>query len=107
LGWERRDFLDEDAAADARADRDAALAQARDHLGHLRIAAARSLLVPLLEAHPDDFEVRMALYRCARLEPGTPRLAEAARAVLLPPPRNAAEAREQKTVYEACLEAGA
>lgn len=107
LGWERRDFLDEDAAADARADREAALAQAREHVGHLRIPAARALLEPLLETQPDDFEVRVALYRCARMEPGMPYLVESARAVLLSAPRNAVEMREQKAIYEDCLKAGA
>lgn len=106
LHWEKRDFLDEDAAADARADRAAALAQAREHVGHLRIAAARALLEPLAEAQPDDFEVRAALYRCARVEPGLPRLAESARTVLLLPPRNAIELREQKAIYEDVQKAG-
>lgn len=107
LRWERRDFLDEDLVADARAQREAALAQAREHLGHLRISAARALLEPLLEAQPDDFQVRVALYRCARMEPGTLRLSEAARAVLSLAPRDAAGVREQKAVYEDCLKAGA
>lgn len=107
LRWERRDFLDEDVVADARAQREAALAQAREHLGHLRIPAARALLEPLLEAQPDDFPVRAALYRCARMEPGTPRLSEAARALLSLAPRDSAEVREQKAVYEDCLKAGA
>ncbi len=107
LHWERRDFLDEDVVADARAQREVALAQAREHLGHLRIPAARALLEPLLEAQPDDFQVRAALYRCARMEPGMPRLSEAARAVLSLVPRDGAEVREQKAVYEDCLKAGA
>lgn len=107
LCWERREFLDEDVVADARAQRELALAQAREHLGHLRIAAARSLLEPLLRAQPDDFQVRIALYRCARMEPGAPRLSEAARALLSLAPRDAAQVREQKAIYEDCLKAGA
>lgn len=106
LHWEKRDFLDEDAVADAHADRAAALAQAREHVGHLRIAAARALLEPLAEAQPDDFEVRAALYRCARMEPGLPRLADSARAVLLLPSRSTVELREQKAIYEDAQRAG-
>jgi membrane associated rhomboid family serine protease len=106
LHWERREFLDEDVVADARARRELALAQAREHLGHLRIASARTLLEPLLQVRPDDFQVRATLYRCARMEPGMPRLAEAARALLSLAPRDAVEVREQKAAYEDCLKAG-
>ncbi len=100
LHWERRGFIDEDAAAEARVDRMAALAQAREHLGHLRIPAARALLEPLVEAQPDDFDARVVLYRCARMEPGMPRLSEAARAVLLLPSPDAARLRAQKAIYD-------
>lgn len=106
LHWEKNEFLDEDAVADARADRMAAVAQAREHLGHLRIPAARALLAPLLATHTDDFEVCVLLCRCARMEPGTPRLAESARAVLLLTPRDAAQLREQKAIYEDVLKLG-
>jgi membrane associated rhomboid family serine protease len=100
LHWERRDFLDEDAVADAAADRRAALANAREHIGRLEISAARALLEPLAQARPDDFDVRAALYRCARYEPRTPHLLEAACAVLALPTHGAVEAREQKGIYD-------
>ncbi|MET0226436.1 MAG: rhomboid family intramembrane serine protease [Dokdonella sp.] len=82
LGWERRAFLDEDSIADAAADDRAALAKAQQHLGRLQIPAARALLEPIAARRPDDFDVRVALYRCARYEPRTPRLDAAARHVL-------------------------
>lgn len=106
LHWEKSDFLDEDIVADAQADRQVALAQARECIGQLRIPAARTLLEPLLEAQPDDFDVRAALYRCARLEPRTPQLVPAARAVLALTPRGVVQAREQKAIFEDALKAG-
>jgi len=107
LHWERRDYLDEDAAADAEAEARAALEKAREHIGRLEIGAARALLEPLAARRPDDLEPRLALYRCARYEPRMPRLAEAARAALLPAPRDVAAAREQKAVYDDYVKAGA
>jgi membrane associated rhomboid family serine protease len=106
LHWEKREFLDEYIVADAQADRAHALAQAREHIGHLQIPAARALLEPLAQAQPDDFDVCAALYRCARLEPRTPNLEKAARAVLALTPRAAAQAREQKAIFEDALKAG-
>ncbi|GAA0720893.1 rhomboid family intramembrane serine protease [Dokdonella soli] len=100
LHWERRDFLDEDAIAEAAADGRAALVKAREHIGRLELPAARALLEPLAAARPEDFEVRVALYRCARYEPRTPRLAEAARAVLAIATHSASEVREQKALYD-------
>jgi len=107
LRLEKHGFLDEDAIADARADRAAALEKAKEHIGHLRIPAARALLEPLVEARPDDFEACAALYRCARCEPRMPRLAEAARAVLALAPHNASEMREQHAIHEDCLKVAA
>ncbi len=107
LQWERRDFLDEDAIADAEADDRAALAKAREHIGRLELPAARALLEPLAASRPDDLDVRVALYRCARYEPRMPRLAEAARAVLALATRNAAEVREQKAIHDDFRKAGA
>jgi len=106
LHWEKRDFLDEEIAADAQADRQAALAQARECIGQLRIPAARALLEPLIEAQPDDFEARAALYRCARLEPRMPHLADAACAVFALAPRGLVHAREQKAIFDDALKAG-
>lgn len=100
LGWERRDFLDEDVRADAVADDRAALAKAREHIGRLEIRAARVLLEPLAQRRPDDLDTQVALYRCARCEAGMPRLTDAARAVLGLASHTAAEARAQKTVYD-------
>lgn len=106
LHWEKRDFLDEEVVADAQADRQAALAKASECIGRLQIPAARALLEPLAQAQPDDFEACVALYRCARLEPRTPRLADAARTVFALTPRTTAQAREQKAVCDDALKAG-
>ncbi len=106
LHWERRDFLDEEIVADAAAERRLALAKAGECIGHLQLPAARALLEPLVQAQPDDFEALVALYRCARLEPRTPRLANAARAVLGLEVRAAAQVREQKAVLDDALKAG-
>lgn len=106
LHWEDRAYLDEDTAIEARADRGAALARAHEHLGHLQVPAARALLEPLFEADPGDAQVCAALYRCARLEPRMPRLAQAARAVFALPARTSAQAREQKAILDDALKAG-
>lgn len=106
LHWEKRGFLDEEVVADAQAERAHALAQARECIGRLRIPAARVLLEPLAQAQPDDFDVCAALYRCARLEPRTPNLARTARAVFALTPRAAAQAREQKAIFDDALKVG-
>ncbi len=100
LGWERRDFLDEDEIADAAADDSAALAKAREHIGRLEVHAARALLEPLAQRRPDDLDVLVALYRCARCEAGMPRLVPAACAALGFVARTTIEVRAQKTVYD-------
>ena len=107
LGWERRDFLDEDAIADAAEDDRAQLAKAREHLGRLETRAARALLEPLAQRRPDDLDVRIALYRCARCEAGMPRLIEAAQTVLARAPRAAVDVRAQKAVYDDFVKVGA
>lgn len=100
LGWERRDFMDEDVAADqAEADR-LALIAAEEHIGRLALAPARALLEPIAQRRPLDVEVRQALYRCARCEPGMPHLHVAARAVLCLDPRDPAGVATQKRVFE-------
>jgi membrane associated rhomboid family serine protease len=106
LGWERRDFLDEDEIADAAADDRAGLVKAQEHLGRLEVSAARALLEPIVARTPEDFDVLAALYRCARYEPRTPRLDEAARAVLTHPTRINAEIREQKAIFDDYAKAG-
>ncbi|HEY6943413.1 rhomboid family intramembrane serine protease, partial [Dokdonella sp.] len=100
IGWERREFLDEEVLADAAVEDDVALERAQAHIGRLEIAAARALLEPMIGRRPGDLAVRIALYRCARYEPGMPRIDGAARAVLVLPLRSAAELREQKAVYD-------
>jgi membrane associated rhomboid family serine protease len=100
LGWERRDFLDEDTAADEAADQRAALARADEHIGRLEIPAARALLEPLAERTPEDVAVAAALYRCARYERGTPRIDAAARTVLAINAAGAVDARMQKDVHD-------
>ncbi|HEU4662568.1 MAG TPA: rhomboid family intramembrane serine protease [Dokdonella sp.] len=100
LGWERRAFLDEEAVADAANADDAVIERAQAHVGRLEIAAARALLEPVAERRPADLAVRVALYRCARYEPGMPRIDVAVRAVLTLPLRTAAELREQKAVHD-------
>ena len=105
LGWERREFLDEDTLADAAADDRAGLAKAQQHLGRLEIPAARALLEPIAQRRPEDFDVRVALYRCARYEPRMPQLDAAARQVLTYA-ANAQQAREQKTIFDDYRKAG-
>ena len=66
LGWERRDFLDEDEKAEQVRQGQSDLEQARAHLGKLEIPQARALLEKLDAAGPPSLDVRVALYRCAR-----------------------------------------
>ena len=104
-GRERREFLDEDEVAQAASDDHTALAKAREHIGRLELPAARALLEPLVQRHPDDLDVLVALYRCARYEPGGPRLAAAAAAVFAQPARRATDIRTQKDVYDDAVKA--
>jgi membrane associated rhomboid family serine protease len=100
LGWERHEFLDEDDAADEAAQARIALARADAHIGRLEIASARALLDPLAEKSPGDIAIAAALYRCARYEPGMPRIESAARAVLPSPASAVGDVRIQKDVYD-------
>jgi membrane associated rhomboid family serine protease len=100
LGWEHGDFLDEDRIADESAAANAALAAADAHIGRLEIHAARALLEPLAEKHPDDIAIASLLYRCARYERGMPRIDAAARSVLAMPVAGGAGIRTQKGVYD-------
>lgn len=104
-GRERCDFLDEDARAEAAVDDRAALAKASEHIGRLELHAARALLEPLAQRHPDDLDVLVAAYRCARYEPGAPRLAATAAAVFGCPARGMAEVRSQKDVFDDAMKA--
>lgn len=100
LGLARTEFLDEDVVQEAAADDRSAYALAVEHIGRLEIPAARALLERVLERRPDDLDARVALYRCANYEAGKPRLADAARAVLVLPVRLATDVRAQKAVYD-------
>jgi len=104
-GRERRDFLDEDAKADAAVDDRAALAKAKEHIGRLELPAARALLESLAQRHPDDLDVLVASYRCARYEAGAPRLAVAAAAVFAYQARDTADIHVQKDVYDDAVKA--
>ncbi len=100
LGWERRDFLDEDEKADQAKAQDDALDRALQHLGRLEIAQARAVLEPLDRAGPPSLDVRIALYRCARYanQPVVARLA--AKRVLELPPADAASIRKVKQMLD-------
>lgn len=100
LGWERRDFLDEDTRADEAADARAALVRAEEHIGRLELPAARALLEPLAERAPNDIAVAAALYRCARYDRGMPRVDAAARVALAINTTGARDVRMQKEVYD-------
>ena len=100
LGWERRDFLDEDRVADEAVEAKTALAAAHEHIGRLEIASARALLEPLALRAPGDIAIAAALYRCARYERGMPRLDAAARAALALPVAGGAAVRAQKEVHD-------
>lgn len=104
-GRERRDFLDEDAKAEAAVDDRAALAKAKEHIGRLELPAARALLESLAQRHPDDLDVLVASYRCARYEAGAPRLAATAAAVFAYPARGTADIHVQKDVYDDAVKA--
>ncbi len=100
LGWERRDFMDEDVRADeARLDA-LDMARAREHLGRLEIVQARSLLEPMLSRRAQDPDLLVMLYRCARCEAGRPRLHVAALAVFGIDARGAEAIAAQRKVYE-------
>lgn len=100
LGWQRRDFLDEEERADAAVQARDDLERALDHVGRLEIPAARKLLEPLAARNPADLDVLEALYRCARCEKGQPRLVEAATAVLGIVPRDADDVASQRRVFD-------
>jgi membrane associated rhomboid family serine protease len=105
LGWERREFLDEDRIADETAEASAALAKADEHIGRLEIPAARALLEPLALRARDDIAIAAALYRCARYERGMPRIDAAARTVLAMQVVGAPALRTQKDVFDDYLKA--
>ena len=65
----------------------------------------QALLEPLALRRPDDLDVLVASYRCARYEPGAPRLAATAAAVFACPARGTAELRAQKEVYDDAMKA--
>lgn len=100
LGWERREFLDEDEKADqAKAQQDG-LELALQHLGRLEVAPARKLLEPLDRAGPPSLDVRIALYRCARYAKLPAAMRDALQRVLELPLADAAAVRKVKAVID-------
>ena len=100
LGWERRDFLDEETRADEAAEARIALARADEHIGRLELPAARALLEPLAARAPNDVAIAASLYRCARYERGRPGIDAAARTALALAATAARDVRMQKDVYD-------
>ncbi len=75
LGFERREFLEEDEKRDAEAElRERAFAA----FGKLELARARPLLAELATLKPDDLATLAALYQAWRAEPARAELHEAA-----------------------------
>jgi membrane associated rhomboid family serine protease len=100
LGWERREFMDEDVRADE-AETDAQqFERAQQHLGRLEIIQARTLLEPMLARQPHNVDLLVALYRCARYESGQPQVHAAARAVLSLEVKGAPAITAQKKVFD-------
>lgn len=100
LGWERRDFLDEDEKRDQAKAQQQALAQAQMHIGRLELAPARALLEPLDRDGPPSLEVRLALYRCARYANQAIPARAALQRVLELPLVDAAAARQVKAALD-------
>lgn len=100
LGWERRDFLDEDEKADQAKAQGDTLDRALQHLGRLETAPARALLEPLDRAGPPSLDVRIALYRCARYANQQAAARRAVEGVLELPLADAAAARKVKQVLD-------
>ncbi|MCP3870121.1 MAG: rhomboid family intramembrane serine protease [Gammaproteobacteria bacterium] len=80
LGWENRDFLDEETRRDH--DRDL-FSEAMDDLKELRVDAARQKLKQLLPQHGRDLELLKRYYNTCKLQPEHPDFHDAARRVLL------------------------
>jgi len=100
LGWERRDFLDEDEKADQAKAHGDTLDRAMQHLGRLEIAQARAVLEPLDQDGPPSLDVRIALYRCARYANQAAAARRAALRVLELPMTDAAATRKVKQVLD-------
>ncbi|MBL8296747.1 MAG: rhomboid family intramembrane serine protease [Rhodanobacteraceae bacterium] len=100
LGWERRDFLDEDEKAERARENDDALSRALQHLGKLETRQARALLEPLDAAGPPSLDVRIALYRCARYGNELAALRGAVQRLLELPVADAASAHKVKQVLD-------
>jgi membrane associated rhomboid family serine protease len=99
LGWERRDFMDEDEHVEqAKLDRQH-IATAREHLGRLEISQSRMLLEPIAQRQPKDIEVLALLYHCARYESGQPKLHHAALTALAVDTREPGAILMQRKIY--------
>lgn len=100
LGWERREFLDEDEKADQALSQQQSLQQALEHLGRLEVLQARKLLEPLDRDGPPSLDVRIALYRCERYAKQVEPLRRALQRLLELPLPDAATARKIKGVID-------
>lgn len=100
LGWERRDFLDEDVKADAAQDQADKLKLAQGHLGKLEVVQARKLLEELDQAGPPSLDVRIGLYRCARYARQPAALREAVKQLLQLPLADTATVHKLKGVLD-------
>ena len=86
LGWERRDFLDEEVVRDA--DR-ASVEQALADLRELNVDRAKRRLRGLLTRHGHDRELLRVWYGACKLKAGDPDLADAAKRIFRLPGRDA------------------
>lgn len=99
LGWEHREVLDEQIAAEQSVDW---YAQARSALGKLEFAAAREISAHLIASHPKDREAWQLRLRAWRDRPGADEWHEAARQLLfgqLSPPASLDESIAQYAEY--------
>jgi len=82
LGWENRDFLDEETKREGARD---LFAEAMDDLKEFRVDAAREKLKQLLPEHGQDLELLQRYYNTCKLQPGRDDFHDAARRILLLP----------------------
>jgi membrane associated rhomboid family serine protease len=102
LGWEQREFMDEDETRD----RDQIeFETAMDHLGKLEFNKARGLLIHLAERHPQSLDILVPLYRAWRNEPASPGFHAAAHRVLVHPATQADAVNEVRKIFTDYLQA--
>jgi len=105
VGWERRDFLDEDVRSERRDETRADLERALQHLGKLEVAPAREILQRLDHDEPGQFAVLVGLYRCARYGGKPVEIDAAARRVFEFETRRNDDLRELRTLFDDYLKA--